>query len=286
MSSQNYAVATTIGYLAILLWGVESVFVVKVKAIPLFEILTVAYLISFLLTAAKLSWQRDWARLKQPWILWVVGLCGVLGNDILYVSAFKYAPAAQIDLINGVWPVFVIVFAGLLPQEQFRWRQLLGAVVGLFGVSLLITNGHGISGLREQYLPGYALSFSDAVLWSLYTLISRYFGATPVEMVGVYCGLGALFCAVGHFEFEPTIWPNAQQWGTLVILGLSAQGLAYYFWDFGVKRGHFKLLSILSYTAPFISIISLVTFGLTKPTLILAMACTLVTISGFVARSE
>ena len=61
-------------------------------------------------------------------------------------------------------------------------------------------------------------------------------------------------------------------------LGLGPVGAAFYFWDYGVKHGDIRVLGAAAYTAPLLSTLSLVAFGLSKATPALWTACALITI--------
>lgn len=268
------------------MWAMSACYVMTVNAIPTFEIITIAYSITFIFTAIKLSVKHQWSTIRQPWFLWVIGLLGVFGNDIFFVAAFKYGPPAQIDLINYLWPVFVVMFAGFLPRERFLWRHLFAALIGLMGIALLISNGQGLSGFNPKYITGYWLAFLDAIVWAIYTLAARHYNKAPIEMIGLYCGLGALLAAGLHLVFEPTVMPTHNQWAVLFIMGLTSQGFAYFLWDYGVKHGNFRLLSVLSYGNPIISIALLVFFKQSNLSVNLVLATLLVSLAGLVAAGS
>lgn len=271
---------TSVGYIALIFWALSAPFAVHIKTIPVFEALTIIFTVSFLLSAIRLTFYKQWSKLRQPWLLWLVGFLGIYGNDVLYIAAFKHAPAAQADLINYLWPVIVILFTGLLPNEKLSLRHIMAASMGFAGVFVLISKGD--QGLDRQYLFGYLLAFLDAVVWSVYTLMARHYGKTPVEAIGIYCGIGAIFSLLLHFYIEPHYLPSSNQWLILIMMGITTQCLAYFFWDFGIKRGDFKLLSILSYGNPVLSICFLILFGMAKPSAELAIACLLVTTGGLI----
>ncbi|KTD14301.1 EamA family transporter [Legionella israelensis] len=271
---------TWIGYTALVFWALAAPFAVRIKNIPVFETLTIVFTVSFLFSATRLTLLKQWSKLKQPWLLWLIGFLGIYGNDLLYLAAFKHAPAAQADLINYLWPVIVILFTGLLPDEKLSLRHIIAASMGFAGVFVLINkNGQGFD---SQYLFGYILAFLDAIVWSVYTLVARRYGKSPVEMIGMYCGVGALCSLIIHFYFEPHYLPTGSQWIILIMMGMTTQCLAYFFWDFGIKRGDFKLLSILSYGNPILSIGFLIFFGMAEPTIELIIACLLVTAGGII----
>lgn len=271
---------TIVGYSALLFWSLSAPLVIKIKTLPLFEILSIVFAISFVFSAIKLTWDKKWSQLKQPWFLWLIGFFGIYGNDVLYILSFRHAPAAQVDLINYLWPIMVIIFSGFLPNEKLTKKHLFSALMGFSGIYVLMS---GDPGFDRNYIYGYFLALMDAVLWTIYTLCARHYGKTPAEIIGLYCGIGALFSLVTHVRWEATVMPFPEQWCVLVFMGLTTQCLAYFFWDFGIKRGDYKLLTVLSYSNPILSISFLILFGMAKPSTSLAVACSLVSLGGILS---
>ena len=269
---------TLIGYCALIFWALAAPFVVKIKTLPIFETLSVVFTVSFIFSATKLTFYKQWSKLNQPWILGIVGFIGIYGNDVLYIAAFQNAPAAHADLINYLWPIIVILLTGFLPNEKLTVRHLFAAASGFAGIYVLIGNGQ--TGFNQEYLLGYFLALMDALVWSAYTILARHYGKSPVEMIGIYCGIGAVFSIIIHFNLETTVMPSLGQWMILISMGLVTQCLAYFCWDFGIKKGNFKMLTILSYGNPVLSVFFLILFGMAELSSELFLACLLVTIGG------
>jgi drug/metabolite transporter (DMT)-like permease len=86
-----------------------------------------------------------------------------------------------------------------------------------------------------------------------------------------------VLAAAAHLAFEETVWPaGAGQWLAVLGLGLGPVGLAFFFWDHGVKRGHIQALGASSYAAPLLSTVLLVLFGFAQASWALALACALI----------
>ncbi|KTC99554.1 DMT family transporter [Legionella erythra] len=271
---------TCIGYCALIFWVLAAPFTATVTSLPLFETLSLTFLVSFLFSAAHLTIRRQWHKLKQPWPLYLIGFIGIYGNQIFYVASFKYAPASHADLINYLWPLLILVMTGFLPNEQRSIKHLLAACLGFAGVYILLCQGD--TGFDRQYLPGYILAFIGALVWALYSITARFFNESPVEMIGLYCGFAALVSGILHGTYETTQLPQSKKWTVLLLMGLTTQGLAYFCWDFGVKNGDFKLLSLLSYGNPVLSMLVLILLGMASPTRQLVIAFSLVALGGFI----
>jgi len=95
-------------------------------------------------------------------------------------------------------------------------------------------------------------------------------------MVGLYSAFGFLITLSSHLTFEETVIPTGIELLTITFMGIATYGTAFALWDYGVKKGNLKLLSILSYGTPIVSVGLLVICGYSAPTTSLALACSLV----------
>lgn len=275
---------TLVGYTALFCWALAAPLTVKIRSLPSFQILTTLFVVSFMVSATKITLCNKWSKLKQPFLFSLIGFVGIYGNDVLYISAFKHAPASHADLINYLWPVFTLLMTGFLPEEHLEPRHIIAAMLGFMGIFVLISQNQ--MGIQREYLFGYFLAFMDAIVWSVYTVAAKRYGKTPVDMIGIYCGVGALCSFLLHYRYEQFIYPSGEQWFVLVFLGITTQCLAYLFWDFGIKKGDIKLLTILSYSNPILSIAFLIAFGMAEPSKPLFIATILVSLGGLIGWSK
>lgn len=271
-----------LGICALLFWSFGATFTSKIKNLPIFEVLAIVFFISFLINFFRTSYLKQWGHLKQPLSLWIIGLLGVYGNDLLYIQAFKYAPASHADLINYVWPLLVILLSGYLPREKIQPRALVGALVCFIGITILLL-GEPSWQQHPHLLRGYLYAFLDAAIWAAYVLVSRYYSKHSPHAMGIYCGVGALFSVLLHHQYETYVMPSLQQSFILFIMGLTTQGAAYLLWDSAIKKGDHQLLSVIAYTTPVASILLLIAFNMTSFTLPLLIATMLVSLGALIA---
>ena len=119
------------------------------------------------------------------------------------------------------------------------------------------------------------------------TVMSRRFGQAPTDLVGAFCGATALLGVIAHRVVgEPTIWPGDHgEWLAVLALGLGPVGLAFFVWDYGVKRGDIKALGACSYISPLLSTLLLILAGKAEATTSVFIACLLI-IAGAVIASR
>jgi drug/metabolite transporter (DMT)-like permease len=270
--------ATAWGFVAVLLWALLALLTAASGAVPPFQLVAMSFTIAFAAAAAKWLYRRDdvVAILRQPAAAWLLGVGGLFGYHFFYFLALRNAPAVEASLIAYLWPLLIVLLSASLPGERLRWWHVLGALTGLAGAGLLVSKGRALD-FEAQYLTGYLAALACALIWSGYSVLSRRFAQVPTDTVGGFCGLTAVLAAAAHLAFEETVWPaGAGQWLAVLGLGLGPVGLAFFFWDHGVKRGHIQALGASSYAAPLLSTVLLVLFGFAQASWALALACALI----------
>ncbi|MDF1795287.1 MAG: DMT family transporter [Coxiellaceae bacterium] len=275
---------TLLGIFALLFWSIDGVLVSGLHNIPSFEILAIIFSFGFILTAIKLTIEGQWSLVKQPWWIWIIGVFGVYGNNVFYVISFKYAPPQQVLLIYFLWPIFALVLTALVERERFQAHKVTALLIGLSAIAVLNMHHYQLH-FETKYFTGYICALIDATLWSSYIVISKRFKRVPVEMIGMYFGVGAVISLVLHHNHENFVMPTLHQFGILVTMGIFTQCLAYFFWQIGIQRGNFSTLNTLSYSIPIFAVMWLILCGIAKPSVNLFLATALVTISVILAST-
>ena len=86
------------------------------------------------------------------WKVYAFGTIGLFGYHFLYFTAFGWRPTAETGLIAYLWPLFIVLFSGLLPGERLRLMHVLGALLAFAGAALIVLRG-GV-GLQPGALAG------------------------------------------------------------------------------------------------------------------------------------
>jgi drug/metabolite transporter (DMT)-like permease len=267
-----------IGSTAVLMWGALALLTTWSGAVPPFQLVAMAFAVAFSMALIKwLARGEDFrAHLRHPPAVWLLGVGGLFGYHFFYFMALRNAPAVDASLIAYLWPLLIVLFSALLPGERLRWWHVAGALAGLAGSVLLVTDGGRVA-FQSDYTLGYAAAGACALTWSAYSVLSRRFGEVPTDTVGWFCGASALLGLLAHLAFETTVWPQGTgQWLAVLGLGLGPVGAAFFVWDIGVKQGDIKALGVFSYGAPLISTLLLIAFGQGVLSGVVAAACALI----------
>ncbi len=263
------AKATAIGLTAIAMWSLLALFTIGSAPVPPFLLNALTFAIG---GSIGLIWtaRRGFGLLKTvPLRVYVFGTFGLFGYHALYFTAFRLGPTAETGLIAYLWPLFIVLFSGLLPGEALRPNHIAGALMAFAGAALLVWT----AGSTGAPVAALALAFLCALTWAGYSVLSRRLGDVPTQSVTVFCLATAVLSALAHLTLETTVWPGTPfGWVSILALGVFPVGLAFFTWDIGMKKGDIQLLGVASYAAPLLSTLALVAAGLTpaRPVLILS----------------
>jgi drug/metabolite transporter (DMT)-like permease len=273
--------ATLAGIGAIAIWSLLAVLSRGAASIPPLQLTAMSFAVSAVLGAVVLAGRGNLAALRQKPIAWLHGVGGLFGYHACYFAALATAPAAEANLINYTWPLLIVVFSSpILGLPLSRWH-LLGVLTGLAGCLLLLARNADFS---AGALFGYSCAFAAAIIWALYSVLSRRLASVPTGAVVGFCGASAILAAAAHFLFEPTVIPDAQALASVLLLGIGPVGGAFFLWDIGMKRGDPRLLGTLAYATPVASTIILGLAGFTSLTMTVLLAAFLVVAGGLIVR--
>ena len=277
------ATATSIGFVAVLLWALLALFTAGSAPVPPFQLNALTFAIG---GAVGVAWVLLRGRLSVlrgvSWRIYAFGTAGLFGYHALYFSALRLAPPAEAGLIAYLWPLLIVLFSGLLPGEHLRRGHIIGALISFVGAALIVLR-NGAS-FDPAATPGLILAALCALTWSTYSVVSRRMGNTPTEVVAVFCVLTALLSVPAHLALETTVWPaTGFGWLSVLALGLGPVGLAFYVWDIGVKKGDIQVLGVASYAAPLLSTFVLIAAGFAQASWQLVGAAVLITVGAGIA---
>jgi drug/metabolite transporter (DMT)-like permease len=253
--------ATALGAIAVLLWAALALLTVGAKRLPPFQLLALTFGIAAApgFALAILRKRSPWREARRWPTAFVLVTAALAGYHFSYFVALRNAPAVDASLIAYLWPLLIVVFAGLA-HGGVRAAHLLGGALGLAGAWLVIA-ARGPVELRADYFTGYAAAAACALIWSAYSVANRRYAAAPVDVVTLACLATAAFGAVAHFAFEEAVTPTPGEWLAIALLGLGPVGAAFFLWDYGTKHGRLALLGVLAYAAPVLSTLLLVASG-------------------------
>lgn len=279
--------ATLIGSIAILLWSSLALFTTQANLVPPLLLLSltfgVASLLFFIVYLIKGELKSSWS--KTPISAIVMGGLGFYFYHFCYFYAFQHAPPVEAGLIAYLWPLLIVLMAGMTKGNTLSWTHLVGAVIAFIGTGIMLQSRASISTIEVNTTydwTGYAAAFACAFIWSSYSVANRRFQSVPSSAVLWYCLVTTILAALSHWMIEAqntatSLDYPASTWIAILGLGFGPVGIAFFCWDFGVKKGNLSLLGVLSYTAPALSTAWLGLFTEAQLTTGQIIACLLIT---------
>lgn len=222
-----------------------------------FTLLSIRMLLT-LLPLAVLAWL-----MKARWPGWRgaghLAVTGLLVHGC-YLGGVFYAidqgmSSGLVSLLVGLQPLVTAMAAVVFLKESVTRRQWLGLLMGLVGVSLVMTEKFGGSNAGEVSIPALTLLWAGFALAgiSLGTVYQKRYG-TSVDLVSgtmIQFSAAAVFFAIGAFAFES----REVQW-TLqfkfalgwLVFGLSISAVLILMWL--IRRGAASKVASLFYLVP------------------------------------
>ena len=234
---------------AIALWASLASLGVSLTHVPPFLLTGIA-----LILGSVPAWPfvlRDPAQWRIPLRTLALGIYGLLAYHFLLFIALRHAPAVEANLVNYLWPLFIVVLSPvILPGVRLRPAHVLAALLGFGGAAIAIVGGRELSGdLAWGYLPALAAAF----IWASYSLLTKRVAAFPTTAIGLFGLVSGALSLLCHALLEPSTTLQWRDWGLLALLGLGPLGASFFMWDKALKLGDARQIGILSYITPLAS---------------------------------
>ena len=234
---------------AIALWASLASLGVSLTHIPPFLLTGIALIIG-----SVPAWPfvlRDPSQWRIPLRTLALGVYGLFAYHFLLFIALRHAPPVEANLVNYLWPLFIVVLAPVvLPGVALRLPHVLAALLGFAGAAIAIVGGRELSGtLAWGYLPALAAAF----IWATYSLLTKRVAAFPTTAIGLFGLVSGVLSLLCHALLEPSVALQPRDWALLAVLGLGPLGASFFMWDKALKLGDARHIGILSYITPLAS---------------------------------
>jgi drug/metabolite transporter (DMT)-like permease len=185
---------------------------------------------------------RDfWAPMRQyPGRIILLGLLGYVGYQVCFIIGVDRTTAGSAALIMASAPVWTALGSRLMGLEYLRLGSWIGLGLGFLGTALVVVGGAGRVDLSADVFLGNLLLLGGAMVWAMYTVLSRPImdrgvSATGLAFFGMLISLPALW-GLGAWSWSETDWSQvgALEWGALLFSGGLSTGAAYAWWNVAV----------------------------------------------------
>lgn len=123
--------------------------------------------ISFFLPKEKLS-------LKEIAVLFACSLCGIAGNQSLFVWGLSMTSPIDASVITTGTPIIVMLFASVFLREPITWLKTTGVLIGASGaIGLVLLSADGSKTASASSLAGNLCILGSSIIYALYFVFSK-----------------------------------------------------------------------------------------------------------------
>ncbi len=174
-----------------------------------------------------------------------LGLLGILSISIyfwLQYTGVKYVGAGiSALLVVGLIPLFTGIASTYVLREHFSLQKVLGVAIGLIGLAFITLPSLFVDDVDLLFYIGVGCLLLNAVIWALYSTLSRRIMKriqSPVMVTAYVTILGTLALVVMSFTSD---WKTIQlfqpdQWLSIFYLSLICSCGGYYLWNYALSR--------------------------------------------------
>ena len=233
---------------AIALWASLASLGVSLRHVPPFLLTGVALLVGSLLALPfVLKDRRQW---RIPASTLLLGVYGLFGFHFLLFIALRHAPPVEANLVNYLWPLFMVVLAPLfLRGVKLRAVHVAAALLGFAGAAIAIL-GAGTNAAGGGWSWGYLPALGSAFIWASYSLLTQRVAPFPTAAIGLFGLVSGVLSLLCHWALEPAVALSGRDAVLVALMGLGPLGAAFFLWDRALKLGDARQIGILSYLTP------------------------------------
>ena len=199
--------------------------------------------------------REDWARVV------FLGLLANVVYQFFFIFGIDRTLAGNASLMLATTPVWTLILATAIGQEQHSRAVWLGVLATLIGMVLVVGGGGRAVGLGDGLLQGDLLLVAAAIVWAIYTVgsqdLTRRYGALAVTSWTLWVGTVALVVSgassVAKMDLDGV---SATAWFGVGYAGILAIAVAYLIWNYGLEHIGASRTAAFSNLVPVVALIT------------------------------
>ena len=195
---------------------------------------------------------------KSTWRkLWIVALLLNVVPGILFAFAQQYVTSVLAGIINATTPLMTLIFMLILfREEKLKGEQIIGLLIGAFGVMVVLGIWKGVS--ENQLLGVIALLVAVACYGYSFPYTTRKIlplGLKPEAAATVQLCMAAV-TLLPFYLFDGIAEDNYQLNSLLAMLALGVLGSGFaYIWNFSIIAAvGSSIASTVTYVTPVVAV--------------------------------
>lgn len=272
-----------LGILALVLWATSATVFMSVKGLPQFQVLTMMFFCSAIAGLLMSLISGGWRELRQVTPVSILALFGgIVVQQIIYISALKYAPPAEVDIITYLWPLVSVVLSVIFLGSRLSLLQILGLVMGVTAVVLV--GRCEVCG--NELTLGHCMAALSALCWGVYTTFVHRLVRISILQLAIAYSLGFLAVLPIHLSFESYVSPTGSNWCCVAYISLLPGLIGYILWTKAMQARIGSPLVLVAYAKPVMSVLLLWLFGYAEASWSLWIATVLVFMAGIFSLEQ
>ena len=255
-----------------LFWGVTfNVGKITVGYIPPLTTAALRIVIAgiFMLGVVALTEKDTLAMLKRNLRMYVVlGLVGVVGFNALFFIGLRFTSPLNGALIMATNPLVTALLAGLIFHQSINRTHKIGTTISFVGVVIVLCGGSLHRLITLNFSIGDLLIILADICLALYGVLGRHYlkASTPIMTTAISTTIAALVLPVVALVVEPGTtlagYPPVAWW-SLAFMALLGSGLAYVFWNYGIREIGASNTSAFFHLVPVFTVLASLPLGQT-----------------------
>lgn len=221
------------------------------------------WLIAVFLLFPLAQWieKPDWKSVWKAWkLLLVMGVLGIISYNFFLYWALTYTTSMNAALVNSMNPALIVLFSALLLKEKISSHHAFGLIISLFGVLLVLTNGHLQDIFQLTYNKGDLLMILAILVWTFYSIIGKKLKNIPIiSATAVSVFLGLILIAPFAIGSGMNLDLSSKAITGLLYIGIFPSVGSFIFWNISLRHINAGQAGIyLNLIAVFTAILSLI----------------------------
>jgi drug/metabolite transporter (DMT)-like permease len=184
-----------------------------------------------------------------------MGTLGILLYYILLFGSFAIAPAGQANVVNYLWPIFIIIFSIPILEEKFNYKTIIAILISFAGALIVFTRGD-FSSFSNEYTIGYLLAAGAAVCYGLFSVLGKKFHYEKFISMFFYYVFATMLIIPSVLLTSNFVIPQSiTTIISILLLGGIFNSIAFVFWFKALKAGHTHKTANMIYLVPFLALI-------------------------------
>ena len=262
-------------FISLFSWGSSASFYCYLNHIPTLQIICCAFLIGafiiFVFSGEKVSISSIVFQIKNRSLFIILFFL----NQLFYMSAFSFAPAAQVDMLNYTWPLMMVFCSLARSNSKIRPHEISGLFICLLGLCCLFYKEIFYLKFHLNNMIGYIGGLLAAISWTAYNFLPRKTERKDSDYGYDMLISGSMLLVYQLFKNQ---WyhPNPYELVAISTMSIFCNGLGFIGWKIAVSNLSKVKVGSLANFIPIISVVVLCSLGIEQLQLILFVSAILI----------